>query len=119
VERQRRLWGLIFLVSGLFGLVAIGWVALAPASGWFVAAISWPATVYAGYRIWRADHPAGNVWRELGRRGLAVASFIALLVALLAIDAFPQLVAAIIGVWLVAIVLLFAALAIATRGTKQ
>jgi hypothetical protein len=54
-------------------------------------------TIYAGYRIWRAGHPAANVWRELGRRGQAVAGFIAALVALLAIQAFPQVVAAIVG----------------------
>lgn len=54
-----------------------------------------------------------------GVRGQAVAGFIAALVALLAIQAFPQVVAAIVGLWLAAIVLLFVALAIGSRGTKQ
>ena len=84
-----------------------------------IAVVAWTLTIYAGHRIWRAGHPAANVWRELGRRGQAVAGFIAALVALLAIQAFPQVVAAIVGLWLAAIVLLFVALAIGSRGTKQ
>ena len=119
MERQRRIWGLIFLVSGLFGLIAIGWVALAAASGVPIAAISWPLTAYSGYRIWRAGHPAASVWRELGRRGLAAAGAIATLAAILFIQAFPQVVPVILGVWFAAIVLLIVALAIASRGIRQ
>lgn len=121
MKRQRRIWGPIFLMSGLLGLVAIGWVVFAPRSGLpiAIAVVAWTLTIYAGHRIWRAGHPAANVWRELWRRGQAVAGFIAALVALLAIQAFPQVVAAIVGLWLAAIVLLFVALAIGSRGTKQ
>ena len=119
MERRRRIWGPIFLVAGLFGLIALGWLALDPASGLPLALITWAVTVYAGYRIWRASHPAASAWRELGRRGQAAGGVIATLVAVGLIQAFPQVVVAIVAVWLAAMVALVVGLAIASRGIER
>ena len=119
VERRRPIWGPIFLVAGVLGLVAIAWAALDPVIGLPIAVALWALTAYAGYRIWRAAHPAASAWRELGRRGQAVAGGIATLAAVSFVQAFPQLVVGILGVWLVAIVALVIAVVVAERGVKQ
>lgn len=119
MERRRRIWGLIFLIAGVLGLVAIAWALLDPATGLPIALASWGLTAFAGYRVWRAAHPAASAWRELGRRGQALAGGIATVAAVSFIQAFPQLVLAIIGVWLVGIVVLIAAVMYAERGVQR
>ena len=119
MERQRRIWGPIFLIAGLIGLIALGWLALDPASGLPIALIAWAVTIYAGYRIWRAGHPAASAWRELGRRGQAAGGVIATRVAVGLIQAVPHVVVAIIAVWLAAMVALVVGLAIASRGIDR
>ena len=119
MEGQRRIWGPIFLVAGLLGLVALGWLALDPAPGLPVALITWAVTIYAGYRIWRAGHPAASAWRDLGRRAQAVGGVIVTLVAVGLIQAFPQVVVAIVAVWLAAMVALVVGLAIASQGIDR
>jgi hypothetical protein len=75
-------------------------------------------TIYAGYRVWKAAHPAASFWRELSRRTLAVTTFGATVVAFLLVGAFPEVVLVIVGVWLVLVVALFALLALGQRTSR-
>jgi hypothetical protein len=106
---------MVFLVSGLIGLVALLLLASSEASAVPIAAVSWALTIYAGYRIWRANHPAASLGREMARRGLAVASFGATAVTLLFIQAFPQVFAVVIVIWLVAMTTLLVVLTLVHR----
>ena len=70
-ERQR--WGFVFLLAGLIAMPATLFVT----TSWFAAVLAivlWALTIYSGYRIWRAGHPAGSVTREIARRVVGVAS---------------------------------------------
>jgi hypothetical protein len=118
MDRKRRIWGMVFLVSGLVALLAAGLMAFEAASAPAVAAVAWPLTIFAGYRMWRAAHPAASVWRELGRRGLAVATFGATAVALLFIKAVPQVLVVVVGVWFVLLATLVIALVLSARSAR-
>lgn len=86
---ERRRWGCVFLVAGLVAmsaplvLYADMWVGLA------VVAASCPLAIYAGYRIWRASHPAGSVRIEIARRVVAATSVLATGVAFALFSAYP------------------------------
>jgi uncharacterized membrane protein len=68
--------------------------------------------------MWRATYPAASVWRELARRGLAVAAFGATVFTVVFFQAFPQVFVVVVGVWFVAMVALFTALALAERSLR-
>ena len=118
MDRKRRFWGMVFLVSGFVALLAVGLMTITAASALPVAAVSWPLTIYAGYRMWRATHPAASLWRELARRGVAVATFGATAFTVLFFLASPQVLIVVVGVWIVLVVALFTALTLAERSIR-
>jgi hypothetical protein len=110
---------MIFLVSGLVALTTLVLLAISTVSAVPVAAVSWPLTIYAGYRIWRADHPAASFWRALARRSLAVATFGATAITLLFIRESPQVLVVVVAIWLLAMVTLLVLLTIVQRSTPD
>jgi hypothetical protein len=111
VDRKHGPWGVIFLVSGLGAMIAVP-MALGTAAALPFAVVSCLVAVFAGYRIWRASHPAASAWREVSRRALAAITFGVSLVAVLFAVTFPQIVLVIVGAWAVLIIGLFALLAL-------
>jgi hypothetical protein len=89
-----------------------------PAVGLALIVISGVVTVYAGYRVWKAAHPAASVWREISRRTVAVITFGVSFAAVLLAMAFPQVLLVITGVWFVAVFLLAASLALGERTSR-
>ena len=112
----RPVWGPVFLVAGivamLSGVLLLFGVALA--LPWVV--VSWSLTALAGYRIWRANNPGIDARREVARRGRAIVTGAAGVGLVVLALAFPDAILIVVGVWLIAIVLLFGALAWGTRG---
>ena len=114
MDRNRQMWGVVFLASGLIAMVTTLMAFIAGPSVPF-AVVSWLVTIYAGYRIWRAAHPATSFWRELSRRTVAVVTFGATVAALAFVAAAPQVVLVIAGIWVAAIVVLVVMLGLAER----
>ncbi|MGZ9276921.1 MAG: hypothetical protein ACXW4L_07360 [Candidatus Limnocylindrales bacterium] len=118
MDGKRRIWGMIFLTSGILGLLALGLMTLTRVSALPLAAVSWPLTVYAGYRMWKAAHPAGNVWRELARRAVTVATSIASAAAVLLFVSVPQIGLGIVAIWIATMLVILGLVALAGR-TKR
>jgi hypothetical protein len=108
---------MVFLASALIAMVTTLLAFNAGPSVPF-ALVSWLVTIYAGYRIWRAAHPATSFWRELSRRTVAVVTFGATVAALAFAAAAPQVALVIVGIWFVVIVVLFVMLGLAERTSQ-
>lgn len=91
---ERRRWGCVFLTAGLVAMPAPFVILGNPWVGVALVAASWPPTIFAGYRIWRASHPGGGVKTEIARRVVAATSVLATGVALAVFSAYPLIVIA-------------------------
>ncbi len=119
MDGKRRAWGLIFLATGLLGMTAVLLVALGATEAMPVAIVLCVVAIYAGYRIWKAAHPATSVWRELSRRTVAVITFGVTAGATWLALAFPEVTLAIVGIYFAALFAFFTLLVIAERTSRE
>ena len=106
--------GVLFIVAGVVAVLSLAVLAVDPgALPWLV--VSSTVTTLAGYRVWRSANPTTDLSQELARRGRAVLAFVVGVSFVVVAMAVPQLVAIVVGIWVVVIVLLFVALAWAGR----
>ncbi len=103
--------GVIFIFAGLVAVLSAVVLTTNPAAALPWVLVSWPLTVLAGYRVWRAANPTTSVRSELARRSRAVVSFIVVVSIAIVAATFPQLIAIVVGLWVVVIAVLFLALA--------
>ena len=117
---RRRLWFLVFAISGLPAFFSVLFLLTSPIAAlpWVIAL--WSIVGVSGYQIWRIDHPGEPARSAVGVRvqwlGGAAATFVVVLV-LQTVD--PAWLVAGIVVWvlvLVALGLILANLAKAERG---
>jgi hypothetical protein len=98
------------MISGIPALISGVALPFYPAEALPWVAISWPPAILGGYRIWRATNPTAalgrDIWWRVRRLLAAVAAGVVVILAI----AYPQAVALIVGIWLVAMVLLGIAL---------
>ena len=106
--------GVLFIVAGVVAILSAVVLTSNPAAlPW--ALVSWPLTILAGYRVWRTANPNTDVRQELARRGLAGLAFAGAVSLAVVAAGVPQLLALAVAIWVIVIVVLFAALAWAGR----
>ena len=107
--------GVVFVAAGVVALLSTVLLASNAAAALPWAVVSWPLTIFAGYRVWRGANPTTSVRREIAVRGRAAVASIAGVSIVLVATAFPQLLAVVVGIWAAVLVVLFVALAWAGR----
>jgi hypothetical protein len=75
--RIARRWGLVFLLAGLPAAFSAMVLPFDPALALPWVIVFWPVTVYAGYRIWRAQNPTASARAAIATRARMVAEIIA------------------------------------------
>jgi hypothetical protein len=98
---RRRLWVLLFGVSGLPAIFSVILLVFDPLATipWLV--LTWSVLVVSGYRIWRIDHPYESAERTIARLLYLVFSFTAGVIGLTIVRANPLVLVVVLAAWFV------------------
>ena len=97
----------------------VGMVLIGSPVGVAVDLFLWGFTVFAGYRIWRGRHPSESATAAIGLRVRWLLGLVATVVAVVFIDAFPEIALLIIGGYVLLMVGVLVVLALIERSVPK